>query len=300
MVGALATIGDLVSPRERGQYMGYMMAAMMLAMIAGPLVGGYITDSLSWRWIFYINMPIGAARADLPGATLHLPDKRIQHKIDYLGAAVLAVGRDRDRAADHLGRQPVRLGLAADPRPRRRSAVVATAAFSGRRDQGGRAGPAAARVQEPQLLAGHGDELPARPGHVRGADLPAALPADGAARLGHRQRPAADPDDAGLHGHLADRRPDHHQDRALQGAADRRRRDHDGRHVHAHPPGPRHLAAHLRDLLRDPRHRHGLPDADHHADRAEQRASRRTWAWPAARGRSSSRSAARSASRCSA
>ena len=45
MVGAIATIGDLVSPRERGQYMGYMMAAMMIAMIAGPLVGGYITDT---------------------------------------------------------------------------------------------------------------------------------------------------------------------------------------------------------------------------------------------------------------
>src|SRR5260221_9570995 len=60
MVGVFATIGDLVSPRERGQYMGYMMAAMMVAMIAGPLVGGYITDTLSWRWIFYINMPIGA------------------------------------------------------------------------------------------------------------------------------------------------------------------------------------------------------------------------------------------------
>src|SRR5499433_2596404 len=73
MVGAIATIGDLVSPRERGQYMGYMMAAMMLAMIAGPLAGGYITDSLSWRWIFYINMPVG-------GATLL-----------YLAAALLAL-----------------------------------------------------------------------------------------------------------------------------------------------------------------------------------------------------------------
>jgi EmrB/QacA subfamily drug resistance transporter len=91
MVGAIATIGDLVSPRERGQYMGYMMAAMMLAMIAGPLLGGYITDSLSWRWIFYINMPVGGAALLYLAATLHLPRLRVPHRIDYLGAGVLAV-----------------------------------------------------------------------------------------------------------------------------------------------------------------------------------------------------------------
>jgi EmrB/QacA subfamily drug resistance transporter len=91
MVGVIATIGDMVSPRERGQYMGYMMAAMMLAMVAGPLVGGYITDDLSWRWIFYINMPVGGAALLYLLATLHLPYKKVQHKIDYLGAGLLAV-----------------------------------------------------------------------------------------------------------------------------------------------------------------------------------------------------------------
>ena len=91
LVGAIATIGDLVSPRERGQYMGYMMAAMTLAMVAGPLVVGYITDSLSWRWIFYINMPIGGAALLYLAATLHLPRHKVQHKIDYLGAVMLAV-----------------------------------------------------------------------------------------------------------------------------------------------------------------------------------------------------------------
>jgi EmrB/QacA subfamily drug resistance transporter len=92
MVGAIATIGDLVSPRERGQYMGYMMAAMTLAMIAGPLVGGGITDAWGWRWIFYINMPIGAAALVYLYFTLHLPRKRIPHKIDYSGVVVTAIG----------------------------------------------------------------------------------------------------------------------------------------------------------------------------------------------------------------
>jgi EmrB/QacA subfamily drug resistance transporter len=92
MVGVIAAIGDLVSPRERGQYMGYMMAAMMIAMVGGPLVGGYITDSLSWRWIFYINMPVGGAALIYLIRTLHIPLNPVAHKIDYLGAGVLAIG----------------------------------------------------------------------------------------------------------------------------------------------------------------------------------------------------------------
>ena len=91
LVGAIATIGDLVSPRERGQYMGYIMAAMTLAMIAGRLVGGYITDTLSWRWIFYINMPIGGAALIYLALTLHVPVHKVKHKIDYLGAALLTM-----------------------------------------------------------------------------------------------------------------------------------------------------------------------------------------------------------------
>ena len=92
LVGAIATIGDLVSPRERGSYMGYIMASMTLAMIAGPLVGGYITDNLSWRWIFYINMPVGGAALLYLAATLRLPRHRVEHKIDYVGAVLLAIG----------------------------------------------------------------------------------------------------------------------------------------------------------------------------------------------------------------
>ena len=91
LTGAIATIGDLVSPRERGQYMGYIMGVMTLAMVAGPLVGGYITENFSWRWIFYINMPIGGLALIYLAATMHMPRRRIAHKIDYGGAVTLAI-----------------------------------------------------------------------------------------------------------------------------------------------------------------------------------------------------------------
>jgi EmrB/QacA subfamily drug resistance transporter len=91
MVGAMATLGDIVSPRERGRYMGYMMVVMMLATIAGPLLGGFITTSFSWRWIFYINIPLGGAALIYLLAVLHVPTHKVKHKVDYLGGTLLAV-----------------------------------------------------------------------------------------------------------------------------------------------------------------------------------------------------------------
>ncbi len=91
MVGAMATMGDIVAPRERGRYMSYMMVVMMLATIGGPLVGGFITTNFSWRWIFYINIPVGGAALVYLMATLHVPAHRVGHKIDYLGGILLAV-----------------------------------------------------------------------------------------------------------------------------------------------------------------------------------------------------------------
>jgi EmrB/QacA subfamily drug resistance transporter len=91
MVGAMATLGDIVAPRERGRYMSYMMVVMMLATIGGPLIGGFITTDFSWRWIFYINLPVGGAALVYIISTLHLPPRRVSHRVDYLGGGLLAV-----------------------------------------------------------------------------------------------------------------------------------------------------------------------------------------------------------------
>ncbi|MEU5956804.1 MDR family MFS transporter [Streptomyces sp. NPDC047525] len=92
MVGVMAIIGELVTPRERGKYMGMMTGVMAVAMIGGPLVGGTITDHLGWRWAFYINLPLGAVALAMVTAVLHLPKKKAEGRIDYLGAALLTVG----------------------------------------------------------------------------------------------------------------------------------------------------------------------------------------------------------------
>ncbi len=92
MVGAMAIIGDLVPPRERGRYQGLMAGVMALAMIAGPLAGGFITDNLNWRWAFYVNLPLGGVALAWLWLRLHLPKYRTEHRIDWLGAALLSVG----------------------------------------------------------------------------------------------------------------------------------------------------------------------------------------------------------------
>lgn len=92
MVGVMAIIGDLIPPRERGKYQGMMAGIMALAMIGGPLIGGTITDHWGWRWSFYINLPLGIVALLAISAVLHLPKKRLQAKIDYLGAGLLALG----------------------------------------------------------------------------------------------------------------------------------------------------------------------------------------------------------------
>jgi EmrB/QacA subfamily drug resistance transporter len=89
---AQTTVGDLIVPRERGKYQGLFGAVFGTCSVAGPLLGGVITDTLSWRWIFYVNLPVGAAALALIAIGLKHPNRPVEHRIDYPGAGLLTGG----------------------------------------------------------------------------------------------------------------------------------------------------------------------------------------------------------------
>lgn len=92
MALAIAIVGDVVSPRERGRYQGYIAAVFAVASVAGPLLGGFLVDHLSWRWAFYVNLPVGIAALLVTSVALDLPFRRNGHSVDYRGAALLVAG----------------------------------------------------------------------------------------------------------------------------------------------------------------------------------------------------------------
>ncbi|HEX3707536.1 MAG TPA: MDR family MFS transporter, partial [Mycobacteriales bacterium] len=92
MVGAQAVMADVLPPRERGRYSGYFGAVFGVTSIAGPLIGGFFVDNASWRWVFYVNLPLGLIALVVISLVLKTPAQKVHHQIDYLGSALLAAG----------------------------------------------------------------------------------------------------------------------------------------------------------------------------------------------------------------
>ncbi|HSF90932.1 MAG TPA: MDR family MFS transporter, partial [Paracoccaceae bacterium] len=87
---ALTVVGDVVPPRQRGKVQGMFGAVFGLSSVAGPLIGGFFVDNLSWHWIFFVNLPLGLAALGMFAVAFKPTGRRVKHKIDYLGAALLS------------------------------------------------------------------------------------------------------------------------------------------------------------------------------------------------------------------
>src|SRR5438128_4824204 len=89
---SLAVIGNIVPPRDRGRWQGLIGAVFISSSIIGPAIGGFIVDNTSWRWIFLVNLPVGAVALAAIAITMPKRKVRAEHEIDWAGAALLAAG----------------------------------------------------------------------------------------------------------------------------------------------------------------------------------------------------------------
>jgi EmrB/QacA subfamily drug resistance transporter len=103
IVTTIAVVGDIIAPRDRGRYQGFFGGVFGVSTVIGPLLGGFFVDNLSWRWIFYINLPLGLVALAVIGAVFRARPDHVQHRIDYLGAAALTAGLSAIVLATSLG-----------------------------------------------------------------------------------------------------------------------------------------------------------------------------------------------------
>ena len=239
MVGAQAIIADIVPPRERGRYMGLIGSVFAVASVAGPLLGGFLVESLDWRWVFYVNMPIGALAVIVVTFRLHLRTPSHRHSIDWLGAALLTAGVSALILVTTWGGNEYAWGSATIVG----LAAAGLALLSAFIWQERRAAEPIIPLEPVRLLRvprRQRARVRDRPRDVRRDRLHPALPA---ARL-RRQPDELRPAHAAADGGPADRehhlRPRDHPHRPLQGVPDRGHRGHDRRPVPALAARGRH------------------------------------------------------------
>ena len=238
---ALAIIGDIFAPSERGKYQGFFGAVFGVSSLLGPAIGGLITDNFGWHWIFFVNLPLGAVVLYVISRTL--PTRREEdadRHIDYLGA-VLLVGALVPILIGFTNKQ---FGEWTDPDVGGLIAVgLALAGLRVRRVARTRADRAAAPLPHPHLHRQRGRLVPGGHRLLRRGRLPAALVPVRPRQLGHGIR-LPDPAAARRPDHLGRRlRPDRRAGRAVQDADRRRARRHGLRPLPADEPPARYAAA---------------------------------------------------------
>ena len=150
----MAVIGDIISPRERGRYQGYMGSVFAVSSVAGPLIGGFFTDNLTWRWVFFVNIPIGIVALIVTATLLRLPKVRFEHGIDYRGALLMVSGLSALLllaswgGMEYAWLSPVIIGLGV-------AGVALLAVFVFQEWRVARAAAAAAPVRAEDILRGH-------------------------------------------------------------------------------------------------------------------------------------------------